>query len=41
VVGAHKGERLVAMVLIVGGAVVVYFGALLLAGVQLRQFVRK
>jgi hypothetical protein len=34
-------RRIAMLILIVGGAVVVYFGVLLLAGVQLRQFVRK
>ena len=29
------------LALMLGGAAVVYFGVLLLAGVQLRQFVRK
>ncbi|WP_180682442.1 murein biosynthesis integral membrane protein MurJ [Tepidicella baoligensis] len=37
----QAGRRVLSLVLIVAGAVVVYFGVLMLAGVQLRQFVRK
>jgi len=37
----HIGWRLLSLALIMGGATVVYFGVLLLAGVQLRQFVRR
>ena len=37
----QAGQRIVTLTLIVLGAVVVYFGVLLMAGVQLRQFVRK
>lgn len=37
----HIGRRALSLVLLIGGAGVVYFGALMLAGVQLRQFVRK
>lgn len=37
----HVGRRVLSLALLVGGAVVVYFGALLLAGVHLRQFMRK
>jgi len=39
--GVHIGRRLLSLVLLLGGAVVVYFGVLMLAGVQLRQFMRK
>jgi putative peptidoglycan lipid II flippase len=37
----QAGRRVLSLALIVAGAVVVYFGVLMLAGVQLRQFVRK
>ncbi len=37
----HIGRRVLSLALMMGGAAVVYFGVLLLAGVQLRQFVRK
>lgn len=37
----QAGRRVLSLAMIVTGAVVVYFGVLMLAGVQLRQFVRK
>ncbi len=37
----HAGRRVLSLTLLMGGAAVVYFGALMLAGVQLRQFMRK
>ncbi len=37
----QAGRRVLSLAMIVIGAVVVYFGVLMLAGVQLRQFVRK
>ena len=37
----HAGRRVLSLALLMGGAAVVYFGALMLAGVQLRQFMRK
>ncbi len=35
------GRRVLSLAMILAGAVVIYFGVLMLAGVQLRQFVRK
>lgn len=39
--GAHAGSRVLVVGAVVVGAVVVYFGVLLLAGLNLRQFVRR
>lgn len=41
VVDTHRLQRVVTLALTVMGSVVVYFGVLLLAGVNLRQFVRR
>ncbi len=41
IVDVHRLQRVVALALTVMGSVVVYFGVLLLAGVNLRQFVRR